>query len=167
MLAERRLYITTNCYNRGGSRLNNPMLDLIGRQFGHIRVTEVVGEGGMGAVYAGYDEKLDRKVALKVLHADQRLDHEARERLLREARALSKVDHPNICRIHDYIETGDVDLLVLEYIDGRTLQSTLAEGLPRSEKLRIALAVAEVLVRAHRAGIVHRDLKPENVMLTE
>jgi len=141
-------------------------MELIGRQFGHIRVTEVVGEGGMGAVYAGYDEKLDRKVALKVLHAEQRLDDEARERLLREARALSKVDHPNICRIHDYIETGDVDLLVLEYIDGRTLQAAIEDGLPHSEKLRIAIAVAEVLVRAHRAGIVHRDLKPENVMLT-
>lgn len=142
-------------------------MELIGRQFGHIRVTEVVGEGGMGAVYAGYDEKLDRKVALKVLHADQRLDEEARERLLREARALSKVDHPNICRIHDYIETGGVDLLVLEYIDGRTLQRAIDDGLPQGEKLRIALAVAEVLVRAHRAGIVHRDLKPENVMLTK
>jgi cyclic beta-1,2-glucan synthetase len=141
-------------------------MELIGRQFGHIRVTDVVGEGGMGAVYAGHDTKLDRKVALKVLHADQRLDDEARERLLREARALSKVDHPNICRIHDYIETGDVDLLVLEYIDGRTLQKAIEEGLPYGEKLRIALAVAEVLVRAHRAGIVHRDLKPENVMLT-
>jgi tetratricopeptide (TPR) repeat protein/tRNA A-37 threonylcarbamoyl transferase component Bud32 len=142
-------------------------MELIGRQFGHIRVTDVVGEGGMGAVYAGHDEKLDRKVALKVLHADQRLDVEARERLLREARALSKVDHPNICRIHDYIETGDVDLLVLEYIDGRTLQSAIEEGLPYSEKLRIAATGAEVLVRAHRAGIVHRDLKPENVMLTK
>ena len=142
-------------------------MELIGRQFGHIRVTDVVGEGGMGAVYLGHDEKLDRRVALKVLHADQRLDEEARERLLREARALSRVDHPNICRIHDYIETGDVDLLVLEYIDGRTLQRAIEEGLAHGEKLRIALAVAEVLVRAHRAGIVHRDLKPENVMLTK
>ena len=141
-------------------------MELIGRQFGHIRVTEVIGEGGMGAVYAGYDEKLDRKVALKVLHADQRLDDEARERLLREARALSKVDHPNICRIHDYIETGEVDLLVLEYIDGRTLDQALGEKLPHSEKLRIAITIAEVLLRAHRVGIVHRDLKPDNVMLT-
>jgi serine/threonine-protein kinase len=141
-------------------------MELIGRQFGHIRVTDVVGEGGMGAVYAGHDTKLDRKVALKVLHAEQRLDEEARERLLREARALSKIDHPNICRIHDYIETGPVDLLVLEYIDGRTLQKAIEEGLTHAEKLRIALAVAEVLVCAHRAGIVHRDLKPENVMLT-
>jgi eukaryotic-like serine/threonine-protein kinase len=141
-------------------------MELIGRRFGHIRVTEVVGSGGMGDVYAGYDEKLERRVALKVLNADQRLDEEARQRLLREARALSKLEHPNICRIHDYIETGDVDLLVLEYIDGRTLHDALNENLPRGEKLRIAISIAEVLVRAHRAGIVHRDLKPENVMLT-
>lgn len=142
-------------------------MELIGRHFGHIRVTEVVGQGGMGDVYGGYDEKLERKVALKVLNADQRLDGEARERLLREARALSKLDHPNICRIHDYIETGDVDLLVLEYIDGRTLHDAMVERMPRTEKLRIAVSIAEVLVQAHRAGIVHRDLKPENVMLTK
>ncbi|HYI09963.1 MAG TPA: serine/threonine-protein kinase [Thermoanaerobaculia bacterium] len=142
-------------------------MELMGRRFGHIRVTEVVGQGGMGDVYAGFDEKLERKVALKVLNADQRLDEEARERLLREARALSRLDHPNICRIHDYIESGDVDLLVLEYIDGRTLHDALNERMTHGEKLRIASAIAEVLVQAHRAGIVHRDLKPENVMLTK
>ena len=141
-------------------------MELIGRRFGHIRVTDVVGQGGMGDVYAGYDEKLDRKVALKVLHAEQRLDGEARERLLREARALSKLDHPNICRIHDYIESDDVDLLVLEYIDGRTLQDALRDSMSRAEKLRIASSIAQVLVAAHRLGIIHRDLKPENVMLT-
>jgi serine/threonine-protein kinase len=142
-------------------------MELIGRHFGHIRVTQVIGQGGMGDVYGGYDEKLQRKVALKVLNADQRLDGEARERLLREARALSQLDHPNICRIHDYIETGEVDLLVLEYIDGRTLDDAMRERMAHPEKLRIAVAIAEVLVQAHRAGIVHRDLKPENVMLTK
>jgi serine/threonine-protein kinase len=142
-------------------------MELIGRRFGHIRVTDVIGQGGMGDVYAGFDETLERKVALKVLNADQRLDEEARERLLREARALSKLEHPNICRIHDYIESEDVDLLVLEYIDGRTLYEAQAESLPRGEKLRIAIAIAEVLIVAHRGGILHRDLKPENVMLTK
>ena len=141
-------------------------MELIGQRFGHIRVAGVVGQGGMGEVYAAYDEKLERKVALKVLNADQRLDADARERLLREARALSHLDHPNICRIFDYLENGDVDLLVLEYIDGTTLDAVSHETLSRSEKLRIATAVASVLVAAHRAGIVHRDLKPENVMLT-
>jgi tetratricopeptide (TPR) repeat protein/predicted Ser/Thr protein kinase len=141
-------------------------MELVGRQFGHIRVTEVVGQGGMGDVYGGYDEKLERRVAVKVLSPDQRLEAEARERLLREARALSRLDHPNICRIHDYIESEDVDLLVLEYIDGRTL-ADVAEKMAHGEKLRIASAVAGVLVAAHRAGIVHRDLKPDNVMLTK
>lgn len=141
-------------------------MELIGRRFGHIRITDVIGEGGMGEVYAGYDETLDRRVALKALHAADRLDTEARERMLREARALSKLDHPNICRIHDYIESGDVDILVLEYIDGRTLEDHVTGDVPRAEKLRIALAIADVLVAAHREGIIHRDLKPENVMIT-
>jgi len=100
--------------------------------------------------------------------AENRLDAESRERLLREARALSKLDHPNICRIHDYIESDDVDLLVLEYIQGDTIQDVLADRqLSRAEKLRIAISTAEVLVAAHRVGIIHRDLKPENVMLTK
>ena len=142
-------------------------MELIGRRFGHIRVTGVVGQGGMGDVYSGYDEKLERKVALKVLHAEQRLDHTARERLLREARALSRLDHPHICRIHDYVESDDVDVLVLEYIDGITLEDVFREKATRGEKLRIAIAIAEVLVAAHRAGIIPRDLTPENVMLTK
>ena len=142
-------------------------MGLVGQRFGHIRVTAAVGEGGMGQVYAGFDETLQRKVALKVLHSDYRLDEEARERLLREARALSRLDHPNICRIHDYIEHGDSDLLVLEYIDGKTLDDVLHGKMTHAEKLRIAISIAEVLVTAHRASIVHRDLKPDNVMLTQ
>ncbi|HUR83215.1 MAG TPA: serine/threonine-protein kinase, partial [Thermoanaerobaculia bacterium] len=141
-------------------------MELLGQRFGRIRVTGVIGEGGMGAVYSAYDETLERKVALKVVHEEMRLDSEARERLLREARSLSKLDHPNICRIHDYIRTSDSDLLVLEYIDGRTLTDVVHEKRTRAEKLRIAISVAEVLVSAHRAGILHRDLKPDNVMVT-
>ena len=142
-------------------------MELVGERFGHIHVTEVVGQGGVGEVYGGYDEKLERRVAVKVLSPEQRLDAEARERLLREARALSKLDHKNICRIYDYIEADKVDLLILEYIDGRTLSEVGADRLPRREKLRIASAVADGLVAAHREGIVHRDLKPDNVMITK
>jgi len=140
-------------------------MELLGQRFGHIRVTGIIGQGGMGEVYSGFDETLERRVALKVVHEDLRLDEDARGRLLREARALSKLDHPNICRIHDYIETGDSDLLVLEYIEGRTLADALRDKRTRAEKLRIAISVAEVLVSAHRAGILHRDLKPDNIML--
>ena len=140
-------------------------MDLIGRTVGHIRVDRAIGRGGMGVVYQGYDEKLARRVALKVIHTE-RLDPAARARLIREARTLSQLDHPNICRIYDFIEQPDGDMLVLELIEGRTLQQAMRSGLSPSEKLRIAQAIADVLVAAHRAGIIHRDLKPENVMLT-
>lgn len=141
-------------------------MQLSGQRFGHIRVAEHLGEGGMGTVYAGFDETLHRRVAVKVLQDDQRLDPEARARLIREARSLSQLDHPNICRIHDYIEGDRVDLLILEYIEGKTLQEAIEAGIAPAEKLQIASALAGVLVAAHRAGIIHRDLKPENVMLT-
>jgi tRNA A-37 threonylcarbamoyl transferase component Bud32/tetratricopeptide (TPR) repeat protein len=142
-------------------------VELVGRTFGNIRVTESIGFGGMGNVYAGFDTKLQRKVAIKALHDEYRLDNDARERLLREARALSKLDHPNICRIYDYIATDSLDLLVLEYIEGQTLDAVLASGLPltRAERLRIAESIAGALAAAHRAGIIHRDIKPDNVML--
>ncbi|HYU23906.1 MAG TPA: serine/threonine-protein kinase, partial [Thermoanaerobaculia bacterium] len=138
-----------------------------GLRYGHIRVEGILGQGGMGDVYEGFDERLTRRVALKVLHPDARPDGEARTRLIREARTLSQLDHPNICRIHDFIEEGQSDVLVLELIDGRTLEQAVEGGLSITEKLRIARDVASVLVAAHRAGILHRDLKPENVMLTK
>jgi serine/threonine protein kinase len=142
-------------------------MNLNGRRYGHIRVERILGQGGMGNVYEGFDEKLTRRVALKVLHRESQLDAEARGRLTREARTLSQLDHPNICRIYDFIEDDHADVLVLELIDGRTLEEALHDNLSITEKLRIAHDVASVLVAAHRAGILHRDLKPENVMLTK
>src|ERR1043165_561959 len=139
-------------------------MSLAGQNFGHIRVGRILGHGGMGDVYEGFDERLARRVALKVLNSNGQLEDDARARLIREARTLSKLDHPNICRIYDFIEEGD--MLVLELVDGRTLQEAMNAGLSTAEKLRIARDVAAVLVAAHRAGIVHRDLKPDNVMLT-
>src|SRR5437764_14189197 len=142
-------------------------MNLAGRSFGHIRVDRILGQGGMGDVYEGFDVRLARRVALKVLNSEGQLDEEARARLIREARTLSKLDHPNICRIYDFIDDGKSDVLVLELIDGRTLQEAMNDGLSSAEKLRIAHDVASVLVAAHRAGIIHRDLKPDNVMLTK
>jgi serine/threonine-protein kinase len=141
-------------------------MQLSGRCYGHIRVAEQIGEGGMGAVYAGFDETLHRRVAIKVVQDEKRLDPDARRRLMREARSLSSLDHPNICRIYDYIEADNLDLLVLEYIEGKTLRAAREGGLTRVEMLRVAMDIAEALVAAHRKGIIHRDLKPENVMLT-
>src|SRR5215211_7802625 len=95
---------------------------MIGARIGHLRVTGVLGSGGMGEVYSATDERLNRTVALKVIRSDRRLSVDARGRFLREARTLSSLDHPNICRIHEYIEAEEGDFLVLELIDGVTLQ---------------------------------------------
>jgi tRNA A-37 threonylcarbamoyl transferase component Bud32/tetratricopeptide (TPR) repeat protein len=138
---------------------------LPGSRIGRIRIDALTGSGGMGAVYRGWDERLERAVAIKVVHTGAGVSAFARARFLREARVLSKLDAPNICRIYDVIEREDGDCLVLELVEGDTLRAALPK-LDRSEALRIALTIARVLALAHERGIVHRDLKPENVMLT-
>jgi tetratricopeptide (TPR) repeat protein/tRNA A-37 threonylcarbamoyl transferase component Bud32 len=140
---------------------------LLGEKIGNIRVVEFLAEGGMGAVYVGFDEKLHREVALKAIRGD-RLDTAAKARLLREARVLSQLDHPGICAIHDYLETPGGDFLVLERIRGRNLRQALDDGgIDAAAGLRIAEQVAEALGAAHSKGIIHRDLKLANVMLAE
>src|SRR5688500_5312373 len=139
----------------------------VGGRVGHYHVVRVLGRGGMGEVYEGWDETLQRRVALKSIRADRRLDAASRNRFLRPPRALSQLDDPAICRIFDYVQGDDSDLLVLELIEGRTLREALERGIEFREKLRIAEAIARALVAAHRAGVVHRDLKSDNVMLTE
>ena len=140
---------------------------LIGLKIGNICVIGQIGRGGMGAVYMGFDEKLQRQVALKVIHEKDRLDAEAKWRFLREARILSQLRHPHICQIHDYIESGEQDFLVLEYIEGQTLTDAIKKGLTNDVKHRIARQIVDVLAAAHAQGIVHRDLKPGNIMLTK
>src|SRR5678815_765906 len=133
----------------------------------HYRRLNRLGEGGMGEVYVGIDETLKRRVALKAVHSRQRLHAESKTRFLREAQILSQLDHPNICRVYDYIEDDHRDWLVLELIEGKNLRCLLQSGLDWSAKLRVAEQIADVLVVTHAAGIVHRDLKPGNVMVTE
>ncbi|HEV7920046.1 MAG TPA: protein kinase [Thermoanaerobaculia bacterium] len=136
-----------------------------GDRIGRIRIDGLIGIGGMGEVYRGFDERLERAVAVKVIHADKR-GAAMRGRFLREARLLSKLEHPNICRIYDVLERPDGDYLVLELVEGETLGQRIRRGLPGQEALRIALEVARVLEVAHARGIIHRDLKPDNVMIT-
>ena len=121
----------------------------------------------MGEVYVGHDETLQRQVALKSIQAGYRLSAQAKARFVREAQVLSRLDHPNICKIYDFIEGEDRDYLVLELIRGRNLMAAIRDGLDLSECLSIARQIAAALVAAHAEGVVHRDLKPENVMLTE
>jgi serine/threonine-protein kinase len=131
----------------------------------HYRVLGRLGAGGMGDVYAAFDETLKRRVALKSIRPEYRLNAEAKTRFLREARLLSQLDHANVCRVHDYIEEGG-EWLVLELIEGKNLREAAAGGLDRPRRLKIAEQIAAVLVATHAAGVVHRDLKPGNVMVT-
>jgi serine/threonine-protein kinase len=140
---------------------------MIGTTVSHYRITGTLGQGGMGDVYVAFDETLARKVALKAIRPDRRLSLDARARFLREARVLSQLDHPRICRVFDYVSGEDADFIVLELVEGRSLRDVLSERLSRQQAERIAEEIVEVMVVAHAAGIVHRDLKPENVMLDD
>lgn len=142
-------------------------MTLLGKTIGNFRVIDLLGEGGMGEVYVGFDERLKRKVALKAIRGDRRFDDEIKTRFMREAEILSKLEHPNICRIYDLLETEYADILVLELIKGRTLNNAQIYTLSDTEKLRIAIQLGEVLSDAHAHSVVHRDLKPENVMIDD
>ncbi len=137
-----------------------------GSRLGHLRIEALLGEGGMGEVYRAFDERLERAVAVKAIRDERRWTSEARARFLREARILSKLDHPHICRIYDLVQSAESDYLLLEYVEGKTLRQAMRAGLPHAAKLGIAEQVAEALAAAHRLEIVHRDLKPENIMVT-
>ena len=141
-------------------------MSLVGTRIGHILIEEQIGRGGMGEVYRGFDEALHRKVAVKAIRAEHRMSSESRARFLREARLLSRLDHPSICRVYELVSGDEVDYLVLEYIEGTTLRRLDSMTLSLDAKLRVIEQVAEALAAAHAERIVHRDLKPENVMIT-
>jgi eukaryotic-like serine/threonine-protein kinase len=138
-----------------------------GTRLGPYEAIGPLGSGGMGEVYRARDTRLGREVAIKVLPADRLSDEHRRARFVREARAASALNHPNIVTIHEIDSAGDVDFIVMELVPGETLARILHRGaLPTDDALRIAIPVADALAAAHAAGIVHRDLKPSNVMVT-
>src|SRR5438552_15517235 len=139
-----------------------------GSRLGPYEVVVLLGAGGMGEVYKARDTRLDRTVAIKVLRAHLADNPDRRARFEREARIVSKLNHPNICTLYDVGRTDGTDYLVVEYLDGQTLAARLQKGpLPLAQALDVAIQIAGALDAAHRAGIVHRDLKPANVMLTK
>src|SRR5882672_9602917 len=139
-----------------------------GTRLGPYEIQSPLGAGGMGEVYRARDTRLERDVAIKVLPANLSSDSVLRQRLEREAKAVSRLSHPHICTLHDIGHQDGVDFLVMELVEGETLEQRLMKGpLPPDQTLRIASQVADALARAHKMGFVHRDLKPANVMLTK
>jgi eukaryotic-like serine/threonine-protein kinase len=135
--------------------------------YGHYRILDKLGEGGMGAVYAAEDARLGRRVALKFLPADLAGDPVSLERFRIEARAASALNHPNICTIYDLGETDGQPFLVMELLEGQTLRSLIErQPLDESTAIDFAIQVADALETAHAGGILHRDLKPENLFAT-
>lgn len=132
----------------------------------HYRIIRKLGEGGMGEVFLAQDTKLERQVALKFLPESLTKNPEARQRLIREAKAASKLNHPNIMTIYAVESVDDRDFIVMEYVDGHDLAAYLAEhSLSSDDKLRLAIQIAEGLGRAHAARVIHRDIKPSNVLV--
>jgi Tol biopolymer transport system component/predicted Ser/Thr protein kinase len=136
-----------------------------GARLGPYDILSPLGAGGFGEVYKARDTRLDRTVAIKILPS---ADPELRARFEREAKAIAALTHPHICTLYDVGHQDGTDYLVMEYLDGETLDKKIARGpIKIDEALKIGIEIAEALDKAHRAGIVHRDLKPANVMLTE
>ena len=143
---------------------------LTGRVVSHYRLLDIIGGGGMGVVYRAEDLKLGRRVALKFLPEDLGDDPKARERFEREARAVSALNHPNICYIHEFDEYEGQPFIVMELLQGQTLREHLAAGrflLNDPQALETAIQIAAGLEAAHEKGIIHRDIKPANIFITE
>src|SRR6267378_3546116 len=141
---------------------------MIDQTISHYRITEKLGAGGMGIVYKALDSKLERIVALKFLPEGVAVSDEDKRNLLREARAASALDHPNIGVIHGLEESEDRQLfIVMQYYDGETLAQKISRGvIPVRESLDLAIQIAGGLTAAHARNLVHRDVKPSNIIIT-
>jgi serine/threonine protein kinase len=136
-----------------------------GSRFGPYDIVSLLGAGGFGEVYKARDTRLDRTVAIKILPS---ADPELKARFEREAKAIAALTHPHICTLYDVGHQDGTDYLVMECLEGETLDKKIARGpLKLDEAVKIAIQIADALARAHREGIVHRDLKPGNIMLTK
>src|ERR1700688_3720708 len=139
-----------------------------GKRLGPYEIQSALGAGGMGEVYRARDTRLDRTVAIKILPHHLSSNPDLKQRFEREARAISSLNHPRICTLHDVGHQDDIDFLVMECLEGESLAERLRKWpLSLKESLKIGIEVCEALEAAQKAGIVHRDLKPANIMLTK
>src|SRR6266481_3045107 len=138
-----------------------------GTKLGPYEIGAALGAGGMGEVYRARDPRLDRTVAIKILPEQLSADPVGRQRFEREAKTISRLNHPHICVLHDIGHQDGIDYLVMECVEGETLAKRLEKGpLPIEQVLKYGMQIADALDKAHRSGVVHRDLKPGNIMLT-
>ena len=152
------------------SRIGQGAADVAGmnsKAFSHYRLLKKLGEGGMGEAYLAEDTSLNRKVAIKFLPERLGADDLSRRRLLKEAQAAARLDHPNICAVHEVSEEAGRIFIVMQYVEGETLASRIDNRrLEFGEILDIAVQVADALAEAHSRGIIHRDIKPQNILIT-
>lgn len=142
-------------------------MTLVGSKILHYRIVQEIGAGGMGIVYLAEDDKLHRRVALKFLAKSIQDDPDARERLIREARAASALNHPNIVAIHAIESTSDQVFIVMEYVEGESIRGLVRSGkMTWQRAVELAPQILSALATAHEAGVVHRDIKSDNIVLT-
>jgi len=166
-------------YDDAQSFLENPVVGAVaeftqqknknletGKCFGHYEILRQIGAGGMGKVYLAQDNKLDRRVAVKILNVQFSSHKSNLQRFIREAKAASGLNHPNILVIHEVGESENVNYIISEFVEGKTLRETIKQSsLALSEVLEISIQIANALAAAHAAKIVHRDIKPENIII--
>src|SRR5215467_2940515 len=141
---------------------------MIGNVIGSYKITEKIGEGGMGSVYKGVDLMLEREVAIKALRPELARQPDIVERFRAEAVTLAKLNHPNIATLYSFLRQGDDFFMVMEFVRGETLDSVLRRsgGMSVERAVPLFCQALEGIDHAHRFGIIHRDIKPANMMLT-
>jgi serine/threonine protein kinase/Tfp pilus assembly protein PilF len=140
---------------------------MIGQEIGPYKILSALGQGGMGSVYLAQDSRLDRKVALKFLSGEFVADNWAKRQLIKEAQAVARLDHSNICAVYGFDEIGDHSFIVMQYIEGQTLADLIRTRSLKPEQIGpLAQQIVSALAEAHAHGIIHRDIKPKNIMVT-